>query len=70
MIDCQISAREGFDDATFMNADGFKQIYFDNVEVTGYKDPTIFTKTKGEVIFKNCTPLKIVETDTLVDRYV
>ena len=57
-------------DAIFMNADHFKQIYFDSVEVTGYLEPTIFTKTEGEIIFKNSTPIKVVKTDTLIDRYV
>lgn len=70
VIDCQISAREGFADAPFMNADSFKQIYFDSVEVTGYNDPTIFTKTDGEIIFKNCTSLKIKKVDNLIDKYV
>ena len=70
LIDCQISAREGMEDAIFMNADHFKQIYFDTVTVTGYHEPTVFTKTEGEIIFKNSTPIKVVKTDTLIDRYV
>lgn len=70
LIDVEISAREGYEDAPFMNADSFKQIYFDNVEVTGFNNPTIFTKTDGEIILKNSTPINIQKVDELIDKYV
>ncbi len=66
----EISAREGFEDKPFMHADNFKQIYFDNVTVTGFTDPTILSKTEGEVIIKNSTPIKFKLTDVLHDKYV
>jgi len=53
-----------------MHAQHFKQIYFDNVTVTGYTDPVILTKTEGEVIMKNSTPIRVELTDTLHDKYV
>ena len=68
--DVEISAREGFEDVPFMHADSFKQIYFDNVTVTGYTDPTILSKTDGEVIIKNSTPIKFKIVDELHDKYV
>lgn len=68
--DVEISAREGFEDKPFMHADHFKQIYFDNVTVTGFTDPTILSKTEGEVIMKNSTPIKFKLTDVLHDQYV
>jgi len=70
MEDVEISPREGFEDAIFMNAAHFKQIYFDNVTVTGYNDPTIFTTTNGEIIMKNSSPIKVQLTDVLHDKYV
>jgi hypothetical protein len=68
--DVEISAREGFENVPFMHAQHFKQIYFDNVTVTGYTDPVILTKTEGEVIMKNSTPIRVELTDTLHDKYV
>ncbi len=68
--DVEISAREGFEDKPFMHADGFKQIYFDNVTVTGFTEPTILSKTEGEVIMKNSTPIQFQLTDVLHDQYV
>ena len=68
--DVEISPREGCEDAIFMNAQHFKQIYFENVTVTGFNDPTIFTTTEGEIIMKNSSPIKVQLTDTLKDRYV
>lgn len=68
--DVEISAREGFEDKPFMHADHFKQIYFENVTVTGFTDPTILSKTEGEVIMKNSTPIKFQLTDVLHDKYV
>lgn len=70
IIDCEISAREGCEDSAFLHADSFKQIYLENVKVTGYNDPTILSKTKGEVVFKNSTPIKFKITDHIVDKYV
>jgi hypothetical protein len=68
--DVEISAREGFEDKPFMHADKFKQIYFENVTVTGFNDPTILSKSEGEVIMKNSTPVKFQITDVLHDKYV
>ena len=68
--DVEISAREGFEDKPFMHADKFKQIYFDNVTLTGFRDPTILSKSEGEVILKNSTPIKFQLTDELHDKYV
>lgn len=68
--DVEISPREGCEDAIFMNAQHFKQIYFENVTVTGFNDPTIFTTTEGEIIMKNSSPIKVQKTDKLIDRYV
>lgn len=68
--DVEISAREGFEEKPFMHADNFKQIYFENVTVTGFTEPTILSKTEGEVIMKNSTPVKFQLTDVLHDKYV
>ncbi len=68
--DVEISAREGFEDKPFMHADKFKQIYFENVTVTGFTDPKILSKSEGEVIIKNSTPIKFELTDVLHDKYV
>ncbi len=68
--DVEISARKGFEDAPFMHADSFKQIYFDNVTLTGFTDPTILSKTEGELTIKNSTPIKFKLTDVLHDKYV
>ena len=68
--DVEISAREGFEDTPFMHADNFKQIYFENVTLTGFTDPTILSKTEGEVIMKNSTDIKFKLTDALQDKYV
>jgi len=68
--DVEISAREGCEDKPFMHANHFKQIYFDNVTVTGFTDPTILSKTEGELVMKNSTPIKFKLTDVLHDRYV
>ena len=68
--DVEISPREGCENAIFMNAQNFKQIYFENVTVTGFNDPTIYTATEGEVIMKNSSPVKVQLTDKLIDRYV
>lgn len=70
LIDVEISAREGCEDAAFMHADCFKQIYFDNVEVSGYRYPTILTKTEGEIVMKNSSPIAVKIVDELIDRYV
>jgi len=70
LIDVEISAREGFEDVPFMHAEHFKQIYFDNVTVTGYSHPTILSKTEGEVIMKNSTEIDFQLTDVLHDKYV
>ncbi len=70
LIDCSISAREGSEDAIFMNADSFRQILFDSVTVTGYRNPVIYTRTDGEILFKNCPPIPVQKTDRLIDRYV
>ena len=53
-----------------MNAAHFRQIYFENVTVTGFNDPTIYTTTDGEIIMKNSSPIRIEKTDVLHDRYV
>lgn len=68
--DVEISAREGFEDVAFMHADNFKQIYFENVTVTGFTEPTILSKTKGEIIMKNSTDIKFKLVDVLHDKYV
>ena len=68
--DVEISAREGFEDKPFMHADKFKQIYFENVTVTGFTDPKILSKSEGEVVMKNSTPIKFELTDVLKDKYV
>ena len=68
--DVEISAREGFEDIAFMHADNFKQIYFENVTVTGFTDPTILSKTNGEIIMKNSTDIKFKIVDILHDKYV
>lgn len=68
--DVEISAREGYEDIAFMHADNFKQIYFDNVTVTGFSDPTILSKTEGEIIMKNSTEIKFKLTDEIIDKYV
>lgn len=70
IIDCSISARKGFENSAFMHADSFKQVYLENVKVTGYSDPTILSKTEGEVVLKNTTPIKFKITDHIVDKYV
>ena len=68
--DVEISAREGFEDIAFMHADNFKQIYFENVTVTGFTEPTILSKTEGEIILKNSTDIKFKLTDHIQDKYV
>ena len=68
--DVEISAREGFEDIAFMHADNFKQIYFENVTVTGFTEPIILSKTNGEIIMKNSTDIKFKIVDVLHDKYV
>lgn len=68
--DVEISAREGFEDIAFMHADNFKQIYFENVTVTGFTEPTILSKTNGEIIMKNSTDIKFKIVDVIHDKYV
>ena len=70
LIDVEISAREGCEDKPLVHADHFKRIEFDNVTLTGFADPTILSKTEGELVMKNSTPVKFRLTDVLHDRYV
>ena len=69
-VKVQTSAREGCEDQPFLHADHFRKIEFDHVTVTGYTDPVILSKTEGEIVSKDSTPIRFVLTDVLHDRYV
>lgn len=52
-----------------MNTEHFKQIYFENLTLTGFSNPTVFTKTDGEIVLKNSTPIQVKVTDEWIDKF-
>lgn len=56
----RITAREGFEDVAFMEAANFSRIVLENVQIEGYRTPTIHAHTEGMVELTDTTEL-IVE---------
>ena len=59
MKNTTISVREGFEEVAFMEATGYSGITFQNVSVTGYKNPTMVLHTQGKITLENTTQLEI-----------
>ena len=53
----QITAREGFEDVAFMTATNYSRITMENVTVSGYNNPEMVLRTKGELCLTNTTPI-------------
>ena len=49
----EISPKEGFEDKSILEAINFSKITFNNVKITGYKNPTFVLKSKGEININN-----------------
>ncbi len=69
LVDVEISPKKGYENIAFMVADSFKQIYFDNVTLTNFNNPTIYTKTDGEITIKDSSNVFIQNVDDL-DKYL
>lgn len=49
MKNCKIEAKNGAEKTLFMGANNFKNIIFENVEISGYENPEIAYSTPGNI---------------------
>ena len=69
LIDVEISAKKGYEQTPFMVAQSFNIIYFDNVTLTNFTSPTIYTKNQGKVVIKDSSEILVQQVDDL-DKYL
>ena len=55
----EISARAGFENENFIEAENYSSITLKNVRVSGYTEPTVLLKSEGKLDFENSTLIKI-----------
>lgn len=55
----EISARAGFENENFIEAENYSAITLKNVHVSGYTEPTALLKSEGKLDFENSTLIKI-----------
>lgn len=60
MEDCEVTAKEGYEDAVFGFGINYGNVTFKNVKINNYNDPKFVKKTDGEITIIN-TNLKQVE---------
>lgn len=65
----EISAKKGYEQTPFMVAQSFNMIYFDNVTLTNFTSPTIYTKNQGEIVVKDSSSILVQQVDD-IDKYL